>query len=83
MTGNIEWQSLPPMPADIERLAPYDRREVLIWDGIWVHSAAFLDGEWFGTTGNRPYFEDDGSPCRPTRLCLYPTHWMPLPEPPS
>lgn len=58
--------------------------EILIWDGIWVHTARFINGEWMGTSGGEPFFEDDRSAgeYRPGRLYLFPTHWMPKPDPP-
>lgn len=69
-----EWRPISeyqPQPFDADRwYMPGER--VLVWNGHWVEIAAYGytakgQGRWRDTV---------------RRLC-YPTHWMPLPEPPA
>ena len=51
--------------------APRDGTNILTWDGHSISIACWLDimGDWWG--------DDDCA------LCSTPTHWMPLPQPPT
>ena len=51
----------------LRETAPKDGSEVLVWDHGVITQAAYEQGGWFSIDGG----------------LVYPTHWMPLPEPPK
>lgn len=55
--------------------APVDGTYVLVADGQTVGEAKFHEGEGWWWAGNHPT-DSWGS-------AIYPTHWMPLPSPPT
>lgn len=66
----MKWQSI--------ETAPRDGRDILLTDGDNVQQASWWVNEWMIHIG-----ESSHSHVTWNFVCEPPTHWMPLPEPPS
>lgn len=53
--------------------APKDGTQFLAWDGVCVENIKWWSGMWVTSWCNDADYANHGAP----------THWMPLPEPPS
>jgi len=66
-----------PIPQDVDvTKAPFDGKHVLVGHDGWTSEARYLavDGGWW-LAQTYPTDHEDGR--------VYPTHWQPLPAPPS
>jgi hypothetical protein len=66
-----EWQSIDT--------APKDGTPVLLWTDHEHAIAEWNGGEWWLIACQEALFDGD----RPATVPCRPTHWMPLPKPPS
>jgi hypothetical protein len=70
------WQPIETAP---------ENREVLVWYMGDSYTAMLINGEWKGTAGGVPYYEDDGSSGEYdlTHARMGPSLWRPKPEDPE
>lgn len=67
-----EWQPIETAPRDGSRVLVWSKH--YIWNGVYT--------AYWGRNGELNPFSWIGGHCRVSHID-HPTHWMPLPEPPS
>lgn len=64
--------------------APKDGRKILLWfSDTWRRPGHARFGHWLPDVKTKERFVQGGWVCGLNRWHNFPTHWMPLPEPPD